>query len=114
MANVHLSFKMSSSSNISRIYISKCSSFDILYFSLRAVYTWDFAHCDCHPRVCKKLITVYAARYLLMIRCSLSSTLSSVKHILQDVNRKAQNGECQERITGTSKGGDRHYVHTRN
>ena len=49
------------------------------------------ARCDCHPGVCNKLMTVYAVRYQVMIRCSLSSTLSSVEHILQDVNRKAQN-----------------------
>ena len=33
-------------------------------------------------------MTVYAARCPLMIRCSLSSMLLSVQHILQDVNRK--------------------------
>ena len=49
------------------------------------------ARCDCYPGVCNKLMTVYAARYQVTIRCSLSSTLSSVEHILQDVNRKAQN-----------------------
>ena len=57
----------------------------------RAVYTCDFTRCGCHPGVCNKLMTVYEARYPLMIRCSLSSMLSSVKHILQDVNGKAQN-----------------------
>ena len=46
---------------------------------------------DCHPGVCNKLMTVYVARHPLMIGSSLSLTLSSVKHILQDVNRKAQN-----------------------
>ena len=49
------------------------------------------ARCDCHPGVRNKLMTVYAARYPDMAPCSLSSTLSSVEHILQDVNRKAQN-----------------------
>ena len=31
-----------------------------------------------------------------MIGCSLSMLLSSVKHILQDVNRKAQNRTCKQ------------------
>ena len=66
---------------------------------LRAFYTCDFARCDCHPGVCNKLIIVYEARYPLMIRCSLSSTLSSVKHILQDVNCKAQNRTCKQSFT---------------
>ena len=35
-----------------------------------------------------------------MIRCSLSSILSSVKHIVQDVNRKAQNRTCKQRFKG--------------
>ena len=47
--------------------------------------------CDCHPGVCSKLKTIHVARYPLMIGSSLSSPLSSVKHMLQDVNRKAQN-----------------------
>ena len=47
--------------------------------------------CDCHPGVCDKLMTVYAAKYPHMIHCCLSLTLSSVKHILQDVNPNAQN-----------------------
>ena len=63
--------------------------------ALKTVYACNFARCDGHPRVCNKLIAVYAARYPLMIRCSLISTLSSVKHILQDVNRKAQNRKCK-------------------
>ena len=63
---------------------------------LRAVHTWDFACYDCHPGVCNKLVTVYEARYPLMFRCSLSSTLSSIQHILQDVNRKAQNRSCKQ------------------
>ena len=41
-------------------------------------------------------MAVHAARYPLLIRCSLSPTLSSVKHILQDVNRKAQNHTCKQ------------------
>ena len=49
---------------------------------LRAVYTCDFARCDCHPGVCNKFVTVYETRYPLMIRYSLSSTLWSVKHVL--------------------------------
>ena len=69
-------------------------------FIWRAVYTGDFARCDCHPGVCNKLMTVYEARYLLMICCSLSSTLSSVKHILQDVNRKVQNRTCKQPFKG--------------
>ena len=66
---------------------------------LRAVYMCDFATCNCYPGVCNKLIIVYKARYPLMICCSLSSTLSSVKHILQDVNRKAQNRACKQSFT---------------
>ena len=50
-----------------------------------------FARCDCQAGVCNKLMAVDAERYPLMIRCSLSSTLSPVKYTLQDVNRKAQN-----------------------
>ena len=34
-----------------------------------------------------------------MIRCSLSSTFSSVKHILQDVNRNAQSRRCKQPFT---------------
>ena len=49
--------------------------------------TMHIARCDCHPGVCNKFVTVYKARYPLVIRCYLASTLSSVKHILQDVNR---------------------------
>ena len=63
---------------------------------LKAVYTCDFARCNCHRGVCNELMTVSAARYPLMIRCSLSSTVSSVKNILQDVNRKAQNRTCEQ------------------
>ena len=58
---------------------------------LRVVYTCDSARCDYHPGVCNKFTTVDAARHLLMIRCGLSSTLPSVKHILQNVNRNAKN-----------------------
>lgn len=36
-------------------------------------------------------MTVHAARYLLTIHCSLSSMLSTLKHTLQDVDRKTQN-----------------------
>ena len=54
----------------------------------RAVYTRDFARCVCHPGVCQKFITVYAARYPLIIRCSLSSTLSSVnEHFKMSIAR---------------------------
>ena len=34
-----------------------------------------YARCDCYPGVCNKLMTIYAAKYTLMIRCSLSSTV---------------------------------------
>ena len=54
----------------------------------------------CHPGVCNKLVTVYEARYSLMIRRSLSSTLSSVEHILQDVNHKALNRTCKQLFKG--------------
>ena len=64
--------------------------------TLKAVYTSNFARCGCHPGGCNQLMTVYAAKYTLMIRSSLSSMLSSVKHILQDVNRKAQNRTCKQ------------------
>ena len=64
--------------------------------TLRAVYKCDFAGCDCRPGVCNKLAQVYEARYPLMIGSSLLSTLSSVKHILQDVNRKAQSRSCKQ------------------
>ena len=37
-----------------------------------------------------------------MIDSSLSSTLSSVKHILQDVNRKAQNHTCKQSLKEVS------------
>ena len=67
------------------------------YSVLRALYTCDFARCDCHPGVCNKLMTDFTAGYPHMIRCSLSSKLSSVKHILQDVNRKAQS-QVQTRL----------------
>ena len=60
-------------------------------FGLRAVYTCDFVRSGCHPGVCNKLVAVSEVRFPFMIRCSLSSTLSLVKHILQDVNLKAQN-----------------------
>ena len=33
---------------------------------LRAVYTSDFARCDCHPDVCNRLMIIYALRYPLM------------------------------------------------
>ena len=46
-------------------------------YAWRAVYTWDFVRCDCHPGVCDKLVIIFVARYPLMIHCSLSSTLSS-------------------------------------
>ena len=55
-----------------------------------------FAHCNCHPGLCNKLITVYPARYLLMIRCNLSLILLLVKHILQDINPKAQNRKYKQ------------------
>ena len=45
---------------------------------------------DCRLGVCNKLMKVYVEKYVHMIRCSLSSTLSSVKHMLKDVNHKAQ------------------------
>ena len=44
-------------------------------------------------------MAVYLVRSPLMIRCSLSSTLPLVKHILQDVNRKAQNRTCKQPLT---------------
>ena len=34
-----------------------------------------------------------------MIHCSLSSTLSSVKHILQDVDRNAPNCTCKQSLS---------------
>ena len=34
-----------------------------------------------------------------MIRCSLSSTLSSIENMLQDVDRKAQNRTCKQPLT---------------
>ena len=46
--------------------------------------------------VIDKPMTVYGARYPMMIRCNLSWTLSSVKHILQDVNRRVQNRTCKQ------------------
>ena len=58
---------------------------------LRSVYTCDFALCDVHSDVCNQLVTVYVARHSFMIGSRLSSMLSSVEHILQDVNRKVQN-----------------------
>ena len=64
--------------------------------SITPVYTCNFSRCDCHPGVCNKLMTVYAARYPLMIHYSLSSTVSSVKHILQDASRIAQNRMCKQ------------------
>ena len=66
------------------------------YTMLRDVYTCDFSRCDSHPGVCNKLMTVYVERHPLMISSSLSSTLASIKHILQDVNRKAQNRTCKQ------------------
>ena len=63
---------------------------------LRAVHTCDFTRCSCHPGVCNKLMTFCAARYPLMIRCSLSLTPSPVKHTLQDVNLKGQNRTCKQ------------------
>ena len=51
--------------------------------------------CDYHAGVCNRLMIDNAARYPLMICCNLSATLPSVKHILQDVNRKAQNRTCK-------------------
>ena len=44
--------------------------------------------------------------WFTMVRCSLSSTLSSVKHILQDVNCKAQNRTCKQplRFSRENKG----------
>ena len=66
------------------------------YEVLRSVYTCEFARCDCHPGVCNKLMTVYRARYPLVICCNLSSTLSSDKLILQDINHKAQNLTCKQ------------------
>ena len=66
--------------------------------------SWDLAGGDCHPSVCNELVTVYAARYPLMIRCSLSSTLSSVKHILQDVNREAQICTCKQPFKRSQRG----------
>ena len=63
---------------------------------VKLVYTSNFARCDFHPGVCNKLVTVHVARYLLMIGSSLSLTLWSVEHILQDVNRKAQNRTCKQ------------------
>ena len=74
-----------------RAFSPRFRSMKLKYLSKRAVHTRDFAICDCHPGVYNKLITVYAAIFARMIRWSLSSTLLSVKHILQDVNRKAQN-----------------------
>ena len=56
----------------------------------------DFAHYNSHPGVCNKLITICAARYPLMIRCNLSSTFLSVKHIHQDISAKAQNRTCKQ------------------
>ena len=38
----------------------------------------SFVRFDCHSAVCNKPVTVYAARYPLIICCSLSSVLSSV------------------------------------
>ena len=43
---------------------------------LGPVCTCNFIQCDCHPDLCNKLMTVYAARYPFMIRCILSSTFS--------------------------------------
>ena len=57
--------------------------------------------CYCHPGLCNKLVAVYAARYPIMISCSLSSTLSSVKLILQDVNRQEQNRTCKQFFSET-------------
>ena len=73
-------------------------SFLVHYLCKGPFYTCYFAHCDCHPSVCNKLMTVFAARYPCMIQSSLSSTLSSVKHILQDVNRKALNLTCKQSL----------------
>ena len=56
----------------------------------------SFYTCDCHPGVWNRLVVVYAARYRLMIRCSLSSMLLSFKHKLQDVSRNAQNHTCKQ------------------
>ena len=78
-----------------------CSNFlfsQSIHF-LRAVYTCHSACCDCHPRVCNELMVVYGTRYPVMIRCSLSSILSSVKHILQDANCEAQNLTCERPFT---------------
>ena len=75
-------------------HLFKWSQLDLT--TLRAVNTSDFARCDCQPGVHNKLMTVHEATYPFMIRCSLASTLSSVKHILQDVNRKAQNNTCTQ------------------
>ena len=73
--------------------------------NVKAAYTCDFARCDCHPGVCNKLTTVYAAKYTLIIRYILSLTLSSVKHILQDVNCKTQNRKQLFRVSHRSSEG---------
>ena len=71
----------------------------VLQLTKGLVYTSDFARCDFHPGVRNQLTAVCAARYSLMIGSSLSSTLSSVEHILQDVNRKAQNRTSKQPLT---------------
>ena len=60
-------------------------------YSKMSIARHKISRCDCHPGVCNKLTTVYAARYPLLIGCSLSSTPSSVKHILEDVDQQVQN-----------------------
>ena len=58
-------------------YFEQCPSWPVRkpYSCLRAVYTFDFIRCDCHPSVCNKPRTDYAAKYPLMIRRSLNSIL---------------------------------------
>ena len=70
------------------------------YTMLRDVYICDFERRESHPGVCNKLMTVYVERHPLMISLSLSSTLASIKHILQDVNRKEQNNTCKQPFEG--------------
>ena len=69
-----------SSSLVCLHHLKTYSKMSITRYKIAVVNTsvGHFARCHCRPGVCNKLMTVYAARYPLMIGCSFSSTLSSV------------------------------------
>ena len=60
---------------------------------IRAIYMCNFEHFNCHPGVCITAVTVYEARYPLMVHCSFALTLPSVK---QDTNCKGQSCMCKQ------------------